>query len=70
MHIARRCVLIGYPNGVKGYKLWCIENQKIIVSRDVTFDEKQIPLKLVSTDSDGLRLGARVEVETQENKES
>lgn len=38
---ALRCALIGYPSGVKGYKLWCIDAQKIIVSRDVKDHSKQ-----------------------------
>lgn len=42
---AVKCVLIGYPIGVKGYKLWSLDDQKFIVSRDVTFDESQFPLK-------------------------
>lgn len=20
-----KCILLGYPNGIKGYKLWCLE---------------------------------------------
>ena len=38
---AKRCLFIGYPTGVKGYKLWNLKAglPKTIVSRDVTFDE-------------------------------
>ena len=39
---AIRCIFLGYARGVKGYRLWCTEkasSPKIIVSRDVTFDE-------------------------------
>lgn len=34
---AIKCVLIGYPKGVKGYKLWCTEagNQRVIISKDI-----------------------------------
>lgn len=36
-----KCVFIGYPTGVKGYKLWCLEkgHAKCLISRDVVFDE-------------------------------
>ena len=36
-----KCIFIGYPEGVKGYKLWKMEpgGSKFIISRDVTFDE-------------------------------
>ncbi|KAL1535775.1 Retrovirus-related Pol polyprotein from transposon TNT 1-94 [Salvia divinorum] len=42
---ARKCVMLGYPEGVKGYRLWCLEkgDQKIIITRDVTFAETEIP---------------------------
>ena len=42
---ALRCVMVGYQKGVKGYRLWCIEpnNQKIIISRDVQFEETRMP---------------------------
>lgn len=42
---ALKCVLLGYPAGVKGYKLWCTEpgNGKVIISRDVVFKEDEMP---------------------------
>ncbi|KAI4311917.1 hypothetical protein MLD38_036781 [Melastoma candidum] len=39
---AMKCIFLGYAKGVKGYRLWCTENDgthKFIISRDVTFDE-------------------------------
>ncbi|KAG8498730.1 hypothetical protein CXB51_005092 [Gossypium anomalum] len=32
-------VFLGYKAGVKGYKLWCPENRKVVISRDVVFYE-------------------------------
>ncbi|KAG8487019.1 hypothetical protein CXB51_020709 [Gossypium anomalum] len=32
-------VFLGYKAGVKRYKLWCLENRKVVISRDVVFDE-------------------------------
>ncbi|KAG8497386.1 hypothetical protein CXB51_008630 [Gossypium anomalum] len=34
-----KCVFLGYKVGVKGYKLWCPGNRKVVISRDVVFDE-------------------------------
>ncbi|KAG8482489.1 hypothetical protein CXB51_024203 [Gossypium anomalum] len=34
-----KCVFLGYKASVKGYKLWCPENKKVVISRDVIFDE-------------------------------
>ena len=36
---ARKAVLLGYPEGVKGYMLLDLETQRTFVSRHVTFDE-------------------------------
>lgn len=47
-------VFLGYPHGVKGYKLWSCEkgNQRCTISRDVTFVESVMPLnEKISGDS-------------------
>lgn len=36
-------VFLGYPHGTKGYKIFDIENKKIVVSRDVKFHEDNFP---------------------------
>jgi len=36
---AREAVMIGYARGIRGYKLWDIAEEKVVVSRDVVFDE-------------------------------
>lgn len=40
---AKKCVFLGYPEGVKGYKLWCVKEgcQKTLISRDVVFNEEK-----------------------------
>lgn len=43
---AHRCVLIGYPTGKKGYKLYNLETKKFLVSRDVKFSETIFPFSL------------------------
>ncbi|KAL2242583.1 UNVERIFIED_CONTAM: Retrovirus-related Pol polyprotein from transposon TNT 1-94 [Sesamum indicum] len=40
-----KCIFIGYPEGVKGYRLW-VRSQpgfKVLISRDVTFNENEMP---------------------------
>ncbi|KAL2232792.1 UNVERIFIED_CONTAM: Retrovirus-related Pol polyprotein from transposon TNT 1-94 [Sesamum indicum] len=40
-----KCIFIGYPKGVKGYRLW-VRSQpgfKVLISRDVTFNENEMP---------------------------
>ncbi|KAL2253784.1 UNVERIFIED_CONTAM: Retrovirus-related Pol polyprotein from transposon TNT 1-94 [Sesamum indicum] len=40
-----KCIFIGYPEGVKGYRLWvrCQPGFKVLISRDVTFNENEMP---------------------------
>ncbi|KAI3830073.1 hypothetical protein L1987_04206 [Smallanthus sonchifolius] len=42
---AEKCVLIGYSNVKKGYKLWSLDQRKVIFSRDVKFYENIFPFK-------------------------
>ncbi|KAL2252587.1 UNVERIFIED_CONTAM: Retrovirus-related Pol polyprotein from transposon TNT 1-94 [Sesamum indicum] len=40
-----KCVFIGYPVGIKGYRLWdrSQPGYKVIISRNVTFNEDEMP---------------------------
>ena len=44
---ALKGVFLGYPLGVKGYRLWLRDQKdyKVIISRDVIFDETRMPCK-------------------------
>jgi hypothetical protein len=33
---------LGFSTGVKGYRLWCPELKKVIISRDVTFNDDEM----------------------------
>ncbi|KAG8479138.1 hypothetical protein CXB51_029778 [Gossypium anomalum] len=46
-----KCVFLGYKAGVKGYKLWCPENRKVVISRDIVFDETAMLPNLSFKDS-------------------
>jgi hypothetical protein len=40
----KKCIFLGYADGVKGYRLWCSDPRlpKFIISRDVIFDESSL----------------------------
>lgn len=40
---ARVCIFLGYPIGIKGYKLYDIQTKQIFISRDVVFHETIFP---------------------------
>ena len=48
---ARKCVLLGYPHGIKGYKVLDLESNSIHVSRDVVFYETIFPFASTSSSS-------------------
>lgn len=39
---AKKGIFTGYPEGVKGYKVWLLEDRKVVVSRNVVFREDQV----------------------------
>ncbi|WVZ02051.1 hypothetical protein V8G54_022857 [Vigna mungo] len=42
---AARCIFLGYADGVKGYRLWRLDSpSKLIISRDVIFDETRMAM--------------------------
>ena len=49
---ARACAFLGYPSGVKGYKLLDLETHKLFISRDVIFHENIFPCHTSSSSSD------------------
>ncbi|RVW58895.1 Retrovirus-related Pol polyprotein from transposon TNT 1-94 [Vitis vinifera] len=70
---AVKCIFLGYPKGVKGYKLW-IETQgkgKCIISRDVTFNEQDMSKQTPAKDVEGSdQLQFEVEHETSQPEKS
>ncbi|KAL0381125.1 UNVERIFIED_CONTAM: hypothetical protein Sangu_0176800 [Sesamum angustifolium] len=42
---SQKCVFIGYPEGVKGYRLWLRRQTgfKVLISKDVVFNETEMP---------------------------
>lgn len=56
---------MGYGSGVKGYKFWCSDSKKIILSKDVIFDEcvMIITRKVFFFDDSGKLKGIKQKVE-------
>ena len=46
---AVRCVFLGYPFGVKGYKVLDLATNRVFLSRDVVFHKHSFPFASVST---------------------
>ena len=42
---SKKCIFIGYKDGLKGYKLWNPVTQKVVYSRDVVFREVKDVIK-------------------------
>ncbi|KAJ0753121.1 putative RNA-directed DNA polymerase [Helianthus annuus] len=49
---AEKCVLVGYSNEKKGYKLWSLDQRVMFYSRDVRFYESVFPFKEKKTSLD------------------
>uniref|UniRef100_A0A2N9J4X6 CCHC-type domain-containing protein n=1 Tax=Fagus sylvatica TaxID=28930 RepID=A0A2N9J4X6_FAGSY len=39
---SKKCIFLGFKKWIKGYKLWDPVAQKVVISRDVVFDEKSM----------------------------
>ncbi|KAG8491200.1 hypothetical protein CXB51_014356 [Gossypium anomalum] len=63
-----KCVFLGYKAGVKGYKLWYPKNRKVVISKDVVFDETTMLPNLSLKDSSNKE--NQKQVEHQINTES
>ena len=37
---ARKGIFLCYPNGVKGHRIWLIDEKNIVISKDIVFNEK------------------------------
>ena len=53
---AIRCVLVGYATQQRGYRLFDLQTKKIVVARDVVFDESKFPLQAVNAQMEVKRI--------------
>jgi len=69
----KKCIFLGYANEVKGFRLWYSDSKssKLIISRDVTFDESSMvtPKKecLDMGKYHGVRENVDLEIKASEN---
>lgn len=51
---------MGYAHGIKGYRVWLLDEEKIVVSKDVVFNETKLfkDLKEENASLKGRRLNA------------
>src|SRR4051812_10294751 len=70
------CVFLGYQKGVKGFKLWDPKANKVVISRDVVFDEKAMVQRTQGEEtrtpesSSGDEHAVQVELEAQERDDT
>ena len=63
----KRCMFVGYPSGVKGWKLWYKEGgiSRTLISRDVVFKEDEMFMKIDDQLAENAQEG-QVQMETVE----
>ncbi|KAH9770104.1 hypothetical protein KPL71_012259 [Citrus sinensis] len=72
---ALKCRFLGYPEGVKGYRLWCVDSKppQCIISRNVRFHEEELlnkPMSPVNNTESGTETDkVKFQVEPQNLKE-
>ena len=68
---AKKCVFLGYPEGVKGYRLWCVEPgaAKVVISRDVTFNETEFYKNLKQQGGESMDRVSEEEIELEVGNE-
>ncbi|KAJ9558432.1 hypothetical protein OSB04_013046 [Centaurea solstitialis] len=65
---AKKAIFVGFSTGVKGYRLWCPKLKKLVLSKDVTFNETSV-LKEKNQEADDKSNGRDVQqVECERHK--
>ena len=58
---AIKCIFLGYKSGVKGYKLWNSQTQKVVISMNIIFNESVMLPDNLSTDASVEKSSVHVE---------
>jgi len=51
---AKRGIITGYPEGVKGFRVWLLEDQRCMISRNVVFKEKVMYKDVIAQEKSGM----------------
>lgn len=50
----KRGIFTGYPEGVKGFRVWLLEDQRCMISRNVVFKEKVMYKDVIAQEKSGM----------------
>jgi transposase InsO family protein len=64
---SRKCIFLGYADGVKGYRLWDPTAHKVVISRDVIFAEDKMQME---ENNSILKETTEVQMENTQNRTS
>nr|XP_012568128.1 uncharacterized protein LOC105851557 [Cicer arietinum] len=69
---AKKWYFVGYPSGVKGYRIWCPENSKCIISKDVKFYELELykPVNNAANKGSHQIEDERIDLEVEKDEEN
>nr|GEW08436.1 hypothetical protein [Tanacetum cinerariifolium] len=67
---SKRCLFLGYADGIKGYRLWDATAHKVVVSRDVVFMEDKIQENEEGDNTTRETTSIQIEKEFQSNDSS
>ena len=59
---AKKGVFFGYPAGVKRYRVWLIDDRKVVISKDVVFNEEVMYKSSTKENTSEVRSEAEPEV--------
>lgn len=58
-----KCIFLGYAVGVKGYRLWCLDTSKIIIEKNVVFNESALSSSTTDSATNSSNVDKQVELD-------
>lgn len=66
--MASKGVFLGYGQGTKGYRVWLIEEQRVVISKDVVFNEEQLFKDIKKEEDSAVQTKETTTVQVQKKK--